>query len=214
MNTCVAIQPLGSVCGHAFSSAWLKATVLKYIYTYASNVHADRTSNIERVRNREKLASNRPAVRFLRRDASRGSRPCSPHAVIGKKHWNQLASIQRVRSVSGDATVCNALFNIMHNHSLPYLGPLYSSLLHLLGKESCTLNVSRKKKVQTWPSVITKKKKKRQSMTTECDSSGCSCACMDVDWNSHVITHGHTNNTTTHVMSGQKKKKKCVSFNT
>lgn len=78
----------------------------------------------------------------------------------------------RGQSVSGNATVCNALFNIMHNHSLPYLGPLYSSLLHLLEKESCTLNVSQKKKVQTWPSVITKK---RQSMTTECDSSGCSC---------------------------------------
>lgn len=107
----------------------------------------------------------------------------------------------RGQSVSGDATVCNALFNIMHNHSLPYLGPLYSSLLHLLEKESCTLNVSQKKKVQTWPSVITKK---RQSVTTERDSSGCSCVYgCGLEW-TLTHTHTHTNNTRTHVMSEEK----------
>lgn len=114
---------LGESRGHAFSSPRLRAKALQHINTYTSvdktSLHEQTVSRIKWHQTNQLQSRNRPE----------GPAQASPMQL----HCSHVETT-RLLSVHSEGEKDTS----MQNHSLPYLGPLYSSVLHFWKKESST----------------------------------------------------------------------------
>lgn len=126
--------PVGASRGRAFSSGRLQATTLRHISTYASvyksSLYELNASRIKWHQTNQRHSRNRPES------------PAQLSAMRRRCGRLKTTKLLSVRSEGENVKDTSVECNDMQDHSLPYLGPLYSSLLHFWKKEGSTLDVS------------------------------------------------------------------------